>query len=178
MRKTRRRGNPVSRQEHFWTSVVEDQTQVLSAILRFTPIVGPTDWVVRAGYAAGTTLHRIRGHCSVILNNAGAGGAAVSYAIIVADADDAAGFNPNSMTSLNEYRVLWTRTKQFFTSTDLGGSSTWNHNEDNFEVDVKVKAKLRPDDYVYMVTFCNATAIGADEDVRLLYLLRGLLVVK
>jgi len=167
----------VQRNEHFWAAVIENDVQVGSNVLRFTPIVSPTDWVVRAGQATAT-LVRIRGHVDVALGTSGpAGGAVVAYAVIVVDADDAANFNPFTLASYLNHDVLWTRVKslfQFGASTD-GPILQPN---DNFAVDIKVRRKLKPDDYVYLVTFCAVNGTGSDEDVRLTAILRGLIVVK
>lgn len=168
----------VQRNEHFWTTMLEDPAAgtIGVNVLRFSPIVGPSDWVVRAGFTTATMV-RIRGHISVISNgNAGAaGGQNVAFAIIVADADDASTFNPMTLISYQEHRVLWTRTWQSF---QWGAVGVVNGHEENFEVDVKVRAKLKPDDYVYLVTFNMPTPLGTDDTLRLHCIMRALIVVK
>jgi len=166
----------VQRNEHFWTSIIENATDIAPNVLRFTPIVGPTDWVVRAG-AATATLVRIRGHISVALDiSAAPGGCSLTFAVIVVDADDAVNFNPMTLVSLNENQVLWTRTKQLLYFGDIANGAQVP--EENFVLDVKVRRKLRPDDYVYLVTFNGVTPLAADRNVRLHCVARGLVVVK
>jgi len=174
-----RRKGFVQRNEHFWTSVIEDEAVIGSGVLRFSGIVAPTDWVTRAGYTTAN-LVRIRGHWDVRTHNVGtpgtAGGNSVVYAIIVVDADDAVNFNPKTLASLNENRVLWTRCKNIF---QFGAAA--NGNEacgDNFEIDVKAQAKLRPDDFVYMVTYNDGSLIGGDNSLLISGILRALVVVK
>jgi len=177
MRRRGMRKGFVQRNEHFWAAIIENDTQVGSNVLRFSPIVSPTDWVVRAGQTTAT-LVRIRGHVNCGLNNGGnPGGAILGYAVIVVDADDAVNFNPFTLASYLNHDVLWTRTAslgQYGTATEGCLQAT-----DNFSLDIKVRRKLKPDDFVYLVTFCAPTVTFAtDEDIRLTAILRGLVVVK
>jgi len=168
-----RRTNWVSRQEHFW-SVVADGTALANNVIRFDSIVAPTDWVVRAGFAT-CTMVRIRGHVSMAWGDPNAGGSLVRAAIIVADADDAT-FNPAAVASYEEGDVLWTRTDILgFLSDDSGSAAI---SVVSYEVDVKVKRKLKRDDHVYFV-FGNSTlhTFGTGEIVPNV-VLRALLVPK
>jgi len=181
-RKTMRRMRRgfVQRNEHFWTSILENSVSIGSNVLRYTPIVGPSDWVVRAG-AATANLVRIRGHWDVRTANAGepggTGGSTLAYAIIVVDADDAVNFNPFTLSSLNENQVLWTRVYQAF-QYGLASDGPVPATGDNFAIDVKVQRKLRPDDYVYMVTFNAPTSLGFDNSAVIAGIIRALIVVK
>jgi len=170
----RPRKNWVSRQEHFWT-VVQDRTVVANNVIRFNPIVAPTDWVVRAGFST-CTMVRIRGHVSYAWQDATAGGSSIQSAIIVVDADDAVNFNPAALLSYEEFDVLWTRTDILGLQTDATGATALS--TVSFEVDVKVKRKLKHDDYVYYV-FGNNTLTGfGTGDIIPNMTLRSLLVPK
>jgi len=177
MRRRGMRKGFVQRNEHFWSAVIENDQQIGSNVIRFTPIVAPTDWVVRAGQSTAT-LVRIRGHVDVGLgSNALAGGANIAYAVIVVDADDAANFSPYTLISYTNHDVLWTRVKSLvqFGPADTAPIAQVS---DNFALDIKVRRKLKPDDNVYLVTGCFVTSQTADEDVRLSCIIRGLIVVK
>lgn len=177
MRRVRRKGF-VQRNEHFWSTVLEDQAAgtIASNVIRFSPVVAPTDWVVRAGFTTANLI-RIRGHVSVVALTSTPGGCALSYAVIVADGDDASTFNPMTISSYLDHRVVWTRTRHLFQIGDAVNGPV-GLQEDNFVVDIKAKAKLKPDDFVYFVTYNQATAIGADVAIRMHAILRALVVVK
>jgi len=167
----------VQRNEHFWATVLENDTAIASNVLRFSPIVAPTDWVVRAG-AATATLVRIRGHIDVVADTGATigGGANVAFAVIVVDGDDASTFNPWTLISYQEHDVLWTRTSSVQNvSDDTGTSSLANV---NFAVDIKAKRKLKADDFVYLVTFNAVTAVAGDRGIRMSAIMRDLVVVK
>jgi len=172
-----RRKSFVSRNEHFWSTVLENDVGVANNVLRFTPIVSPTDWVVRAGMATAT-LVRIRGHVDVRCDTSAtpAGGFNLYYSVIVVDADDAVNFNPMTSQSYIDHDVLWTRCFSIVNASDSSGSFSQEH--DNFALDIKVRRKLKPDDYVYLVTFCAPTGIAGDRGMRLACIVRGLIVVK
>jgi len=175
-----RRKSWVSRNEHFWSAVIENQTVIASNIIRFSPIVAPTDWVVRAGQSTAN-LVRIRGHWSVTsvwgATPGEPGGSSVFYAIIVVDADDAANFNPGALVAYQEHRVLWTRTANLV-QFGFASAGPIVAPSDSFAVDVKVQAKLKPDDYVYMVTANFVTPLAGDNSLNITGILRGLVVVK
>jgi len=81
----------------------------------------------------------------------------MQFAVIVVDADDAAGFNPAAAISHEEYDVLWTRTEALGFLSDGSGSSIAPGC--SFPIDIKVKRKLKRDDFVYFV-FANNTLGG------------------
>jgi len=137
----------VSRNEHFWSTVLENDVGVANNVLRFTPIVSPTDWVVRAGMATAT-LVRIRGHVDVRCDTLAtpAGGFNLYYSVIVVDADDAVNFNPMTSQSYIDHDVLWTRCFSIVNASDSSGSFSQEH--DNFALDIKVRRKLKPDDFL------------------------------
>jgi len=167
----------VSRNEHFWTAVFEADVGVASNVLRFTPIVAPTDWVVRAG-AATATLVRIRGHVDVRCDTSAtpAGGLNLWTNVIAVDADDASTFNPQTSVSYTEHDILFTRVDSIVNASD--SSRSFTQHSISFPVDIKVRRKLKAGDFVYLVTFCAVTGIAGDRGMRLNAVLRGLVVVK
>lgn len=169
-----RRKNWVSRQEHFWTSV-RDTVVLGTNVVRFNPIVAPTDWLVRTGYST-CTLVRIRGHVAIGHSSALPGFSRVASAVIVVDADDAANFNPEAVNSYNEHDVLWTRT-DFYQCPSSGTGVAWIPGL-NFEIDIPVKRKLKSDDFVYFVwgniQYAGLAAITLAPNITL----RALLVPK
>jgi len=81
----------------------------------------------------------------------------MQFAVIVVDADDADGFNPAAALSYEEYDVLWTRTECIaFLSSGAGSAEA---PVCSFPIDIKVKRKLKRDDFVYFV-FANNTLGG------------------
>jgi len=169
-----RRRNWVSRQEHFWATAFENAS-IANNVIRFTPIVAPTDWIVRVGNAQAN-LVRIHGSVHVRPNYAGSVGARnqnLMFAVIKVDADDAASFNPATSVSYINHDVLWTHQGGIHTLNESGARL------DNFHVDFDIKAqrKLRSDDYVYLVMYnLQGTTVG--EAVHYMAITRALLVVK
>jgi len=155
-RRRRARRNWVSKQEHFWSRFAENQQTIANGVIRFVPIVAPTDWVVRDGFAT-CTMVRIRCSYAVAIDTTSGGNvggsASMFISVVVVDSDDAT-WNILTAASRAETDILWTKTHLLHNVSDESGTSVIAKAE--ADIDIKVKRKLKADDFVYL-TAHNAT---------------------
>jgi len=112
------------------------------------PLVAPADWAVRDGFG---TCTMVRIHASYSILNDGNGGIAgassIFLSVIVVDSDDAT-FNTLTATSRADTDILWQRTHllQVFSDDSGTAENAWREGV----IDIKVKRKLKADDFVYL----------------------------
>jgi len=153
-----------------------EDTSIGSEVIRFSPIVAPTDWKVRAGNAQAN-LVRIHGSVSLCANTAGglaAFNSKLIFAVIKVDADDASTFNPLTSISYIEHDVLWTHVRGY---RELNESGRTTMPDVHFTFDIKAQRKLRSDDFVYLV-FYNHQGTTVTGAMSYSVLTRALIVTK
>lgn len=140
-RRSFRRGNFVSRQEHMWTAIYSSGSSVVAATTLSLPVVSPTDWVVRSG-STHATLVRVRGQFS--FHPTSAANARFAALLVVNDIDEALP-NPDAVAAYVEEDVLgaWSGIAGFVAAGDITPF--------NFVIDVKARRKLRNEDQVTLL---------------------------